>query len=72
MTIRLCHHCFIEKDGSEYYDNGKTRHVCKQCELNYPYKKELYYCEICNINIRNTSLKDHLLTRTHLRSQVTK
>ena len=72
MTMRLCHRCFIEKDDSEFYNSKKIRHICKQCELNYSYKKELYYCEVCNITIRKTSLKNHLLTRTHLKSQVTR
>jgi hypothetical protein len=71
MTKRSCHRCFIEKEESEFYNCKKIRCVCKQCESSYLYKKELYYCEICNITIRKTSLKDHLLTRTHLKSQIT-
>jgi hypothetical protein len=71
-TSRICHRCLIEKDVSEYYSNSKKeRYICKQCEMNYPYKKELYYCEICSITIRKTYVEAHLLTRTHLRSKVT-
>jgi hypothetical protein len=74
-SLRTCVKCSIEKTEDDFYKPSahlKSRHVCKECMLQYPNTTILHYCEICDITIRKKNLKKHLTTRTHLRSKLSR
>jgi hypothetical protein len=65
---RNCNRCGIEKSIKDFYayTNFTLKSICKSCEINSINKYKLWYCDYCDINIRNKNKSKHLKSKRHL------
>ena len=65
---RKCNRCNIEKTINDFYlyDKYLVKSICKSCENTNPSKYKLWYCDACDITIREICKKKHLNSNTHL------
>lgn len=64
--IKKCKRCDTEKRLSEfnYYTTGALKSICKWCEISNFNK--LWYCEVCDLLIRQKHNTRHLNSKRHL------
>ncbi len=67
-SIRICNRCNIEKNIYNFYmySHFTYKHICKQCEQNSSYRKQLWYCDDCGFYIRQVNKSNHIVSHRHL------
>jgi hypothetical protein len=67
-NLRICNRCNIKKSIHDFYTYTNTilyKSTCKDCENTNLSKLELWYCEVCEITIRQRCKTRHLNSIRH-------
>jgi hypothetical protein len=64
---QTCNRCIQEKSLHDFYSytNRGYKSICKQCENTNSSKYELWYCQDCDMTIRQRCKTKHLKSNRH-------